>query len=391
MSQELSRIVRDALAARGSALLRNRTPRQPRGADGIIDFSSNDYLGLSRHPKVVEAMRQGAKEWGAGSAASPLITGYTEAHRSAEEAIARWKGTSSAVLLPSGYQANHAAIGALVGAAQTCGRSIRFFFDKLVHASLIDAIVGSGKPFRSFAHNDLGKLERLLEGANDVEMRIVVTESIFSMDGDAAELRGIVALKKKWGFVPVVDEAHGSGVYGPGGSGYASEAGVSSDVDVFIVTLSKAVGCAGGAVCGSREIQEAVVNFGRAYIYSTALAPALAVACEAAIGVMGEEPERQARVGELARRVRAGLAKAGWEIPSGDSPIVPVIVGDANRALELAEGLRKSGLLVMPVRPPTVAKGSSRLRITLSAEQTDEQVEYLLARLADARNGGGAQ
>ena len=377
MQDGLSDLIRVALEKRGQALYRSRYPR---GASDPSDFSSNDYLGLRRHPRVIDAMIEAARKWGVGSGASPLITGYTEAHRSAEQAIARWKGTEAAVLLPSGYQANHAAIQALVGSAESAERPIRFLFDKLVHASLVDAIVGSGKPFRTFGHDDLSKLQRLLDDAEGAQ-QIVVTESIFSMDGDAADLHGIVELKERYHFALVVDEAHGSGVYGDGGSGYASEVGVAADVDVSIVTLSKAVGCAGGAVCGSRHIAEAVTNFGRAYIYSTAIPPALAAASEAAIEVMAREPHRQHRVRALAKQVRSSLTAAGWSLAAGDSPIIPVVVGDEQRALNLAEKLRKKGLIVKAVRPPTVPKGSSRLRITLSAEHSDQDVERLIEAL----------
>jgi 8-amino-7-oxononanoate synthase len=383
MSDELKRLVQTALEARGEALYRTRVERA--AADGILDFSSNDYLGLRRHPKVIEAMTTAAQRWGAGSGASPLISGYTPAHASAERAIARWKGTESAVLLPSGYQANHAAVQALVGACDAANQPIRFLFDKLIHASLIDAIAGSGKSFRTFAHNDLTRLARLLEEADEGELQIVVTESIFSMDGDAADLSGIVELKRRRPFVLMVDEAHGSGVYGPDGSGLAAELGVADDIDVFIVTLSKAAGCAGGAVCGSRAVAEGLANFGRAYIYSTAIAPAVAAGCEAAIEVMRDEPQRQQRVRELSLRVRAELEAAGWEIRPGDSPIIPIIIGAEEAALALAERLREKGIWVSAVRPPTVPRGSSRLRITLSAEHSHEAVGRLVEELRAAK------
>ena len=383
MSDDLQKMVANALEARGKALYRSRFA--PEARRDALDFASNDYLGLRRHPKVIDAMAAAAKQWGAGSGASPLVTGYTAAHASAERAIAEWKGTESAVLLPSGYQANHAAVQALVGAAEAAGQRIRFLFDKLVHASLIDAVVGSGKLFRTFAHNELSKLARLLEEAAEGELQIVVTESIFSMDGDSADLRAMAELKRRRPFVLMVDEAHGSGVYGPSGSGLASELGVAQDVDVFIVTLSKAAGCAGGAVCGSRAVGEAVVNFGRAYIYSTAIAPAVAAGCEAALQVMRDEPQRQRRVRQMSVKVRGQLASTGWKIPPGDSPIIPIIVGGEEAALALAKQLEERDIWALAIRPPTVARGSSRLRITLSSEHSDAAVDRLTESLAAAR------
>ena len=212
----------------------------------------------------------------------------------------------------------------------------------------------------------------------------MVTESIFSMDGDAADLRGLVNLKHRRPFVLLLDEAHGSGVYGSNGSGYANETGTAPAVDVFIVTLSKAAGCAGGAVCGSASFCESVINFGRAYIYSTAISPAVAAGCQVAIEVMEYEPQRQQRVRALAARTRAALTAAGWAMPAGNSPILPIIVGDEATALALSERLREKGMIASVVRPPTVPRGSSRLRITLTYDHTDEEVAALIAALGSA-------
>jgi 8-amino-7-oxononanoate synthase len=210
----------------------------------------------------------------------------------------------------------------------------------------------------------------------------VLTESIFSMDGDAADLAGLVALKREHPFLLVLDEAHAAGVYGDAGAGLASELGVQRDVDVSIATLSKAIGCVGGAVCASRAFCEALVNLGRAYIFSTSVPPFVAAAAEAALGVMRDEPQRQARVRALAMRVRGGLAESGLRIPPGDSPIIPVIFGEEVTALDASQRLMNAGLLVPAIRPPTVPRGSSRLRVTLSCEHTDGEVEQLLGELA---------
>ena len=346
-----------------------------------LNFASNDYLGLSRHPRVLAAMASSISQAGAGAAASPLITGYTSIHAAAEEHIARWKGTQAAVLLPSGYQANQAAIQTLALVAEKCGKKARFILDKLCHASLIDAVQGAVDAFRVFPHNHLPKLDRLLEDAPDGQTQIVVTESIFSMDGDAADLPGLIELKRKHSFTLLLDEAHATGVYGPAGSGLAAELALRWEVDVSILTLSKSIGCAGGAICGTRIFCDAVVNLARAYIYSTSLAPALAAGTDAAISVLEEEPAHQVRLRELAARVRGELKKTAFTIPSGDSPIIPIILGSESAAMEKSQSLREQGILVLPIRPPTVPRGTSRLRITLSSAHRDEDVDQLIRSL----------
>ena len=398
---------RRVIRARGGAIVEHDGRR-------YVNYSSNDYLGLRTHPDVVTAAAEALLKHGAGSGASALVTGYSPAHAATEAALAQWKGTQAAVLLPSGYQANHAAIQTIALAAEAAGRRVRFLLDKLVHASLIDAVrstalttarstghtggrstafasggstaLTTGRAgdatMRVFPHNGIDKLARLLEEADADETQVVVTESIFSMDGDAADLRAIAALKRRRPFVLVVDEAHGSGVYGKDGAGYAAECGVAGDVDVFIVTLSKALGSIGGAVCASADFCDALVNFGRAYIYSTSVPPMVPAAVQAALEVLRREPHRQERVRSLSRRVRDALRTAGVTLPDGDSPIIPIILGSEEAAITQANRLIELGLLAMPIRPPTVPRGSSRLRVTLSSEHSDEQVDALISALS---------
>src|SRR5688572_21928690 len=252
------------------------------GIDGeLLNFASNNYLGLTHHPRVVEAGRAAIETHGAGSGAAPLVTGFSELHRNAERSLADWKGTEDALLLASGYQANLAAVQTLAALGEQGGRVVRFLVDKLVHASLIDAVRGvvgaGGASMRVFPHNQVAKLERLLAEAPPGQLEVVITESIFSMDGDAVDLAALVALKRRHPLVLLLDEAHGSGVYGPAGAGYAAELNLRDHVDVSVVTLSKALGGIGGAVCGSRRFCDAVVNHGRAYVFSTSI-PASACA-----------------------------------------------------------------------------------------------------------------
>ena len=366
-----------------------------RGGRPLINFASNDYLGLTHHPKILRAMHEAIERSGGGAGASALISGYGRAQEEAEAEIAAWKGTEGAVLLPSGYQAAHAAVQTLAQLGGEAGAGgVRFLMDRLVHASLIDGVRGTGAEMRVFPHNHLGKLERLLSSAPPNQLQVVVTESVFSMDGDAADLQGLAELKRRHRFVLLLDEAHGSGVYGPGGAGYAAECGQNDVADVSIATLSKALGVMGGAVCGSKAMCETVVNFGRSYIYSTAISPVLAGGICAAIGVLRAEPRRQERVRRLARRVREALALPCREVTKqsaasepgyasvGDCPIIPLVLGEAERAQAAQKAIEERGYLVVAVRPPTVPPGTSRLRITVSCEHTDEEVEGLIEAVA---------
>ncbi len=255
---------------------------------------------------------------------------------------------------------------------------MRFLVDKLAHASLLDAIRATDAPWRIFPHNGMGKLQRFLDEADPKQLQIVVTESIFSMDGDAADLKLLAEMKHARPFVLLLDEAHASGVYGPNGSGLAAEYGLTDAVDIFVVTFSKAAGCVGGAICASKDFCQTAVNLGRAYIFSTNIPPAIAAGIEAAISVMRDEPERQQRVRLLARKLREQLREKGKVLPEGDSPIVPIIVGEESAALDLAKKLLKNNLLVGAVRPPTVPRGTSRLRLTLSCEHTEEEIDRLV-------------
>ncbi|HET6249997.1 MAG TPA: 8-amino-7-oxononanoate synthase [Tepidisphaeraceae bacterium] len=346
----------------------------------LVNFSSNNYLGLTHHPKVVAAAASALARDGFGSGAAPLITGYSRAHHCAEQAIARWKGSETAVLFPSGYQANLAAIQT-IAAIGKLSQGVRFLVDKLAHASLIDAIRGSGEMFRVFPHNGIAKLARLLDDAPADQLQVVVTESIFSMDGDAADLAAIAKLKDQHGFFLLLDEAHATGVYGPAGAGLAAEMSLRDMVDVSVITLSKALGGIGGAVCTSEIFRDAIMNHGRGYLFSTAIPACVAAAGEAAVQVLHEEPGRQMRVRALARRVREEIAALRFAVPAGDSPIIPIILGSEQSALTAAAQLLEAGMLVMPVRPPTVARGSSRLRVTLSSEHTDEEVDQLIGAI----------
>jgi 8-amino-7-oxononanoate synthase len=348
----------------------------------LVQFASNDYLGLSFDQEVIAAAQEAMNAHGLGSGAAGLLGGHSPIHASAELALARWKGTQGSVLLPSGYQANLAAVRTLTAIGQSAGKNgIQFLVDKLVHASLIDAVQGMGAPMRIFPHNHLEKLKRRLADAPAGQLQVVVTESIFSMDGDAADLRGLAELKQQYPFVLLLDEAHASGVYGPGGSGYAAELGLREIVDISVVTFSKGLGCIGGAICGSDAFCQGVVNWGRPYIYSTSIPPAIAAGLEKGIELIGQNPHWQEQLRQRSRQLRQGLA-GRHQVPGlEDCPIVPVILEDEQQAMEVARLMREKGYWVSAVRPPTVPRGSSRLRMTVCARHTEKQVGELIQGL----------
>jgi len=389
----LARAELEAIAARGltRALEPLRTPPGaeieldgPRGREALINFSSNDYLGLASDVRVAAALAEGARAWGAGAGASRLVCGDFSAARALEEDLARFEGTESALLFNSGYAANCGLLPALVGPGDTV------FSDALNHASLIDGCRLSRAAIQVYPHRDLGALESLLHqslrsntSSQAGGRRLVVTDTVFSMDGDLAPLEGLADLCDRHGALLVVDEAHATGVLGPSGRGLVSELGLSARVDARMATLSKAVGVVGAHVCGSRLLRDLLINKARPLIFSTALPPALACAAQAALGLLAgrEGDARRARLWENIERFAAGLRRLGYPAEAR-SAIFPVLLGAPERALAAAARLREQGLLVKPIRPPTVPAGTSRLRFALSAAHTAAQIDRALDALA---------
>lgn len=334
----------------------------------LINFSSNDYLGLAASEELKSALKEGVDRYGAGSGASRLVCGSLAPHEELEADLAAFKGSEAALSFSSGYAVALGTIPALVG------KDDIIILDKLCHASLVDAARLSGATVRVFPHNHLEKLEKLLCGAREsgAARVLVVAESIYSMDGDAAKLREIVALKDQHGAWLMLDEAHAVGVIGPQGRGLAAELGLEKRVELQLGTLSKAVGLSGGYLAASRSVISLLINKARSFIYSTAPPPAVAFAARAALKVIqGTEGER--------RREKLGLNRAEWEKmgASSASAIFPVIVGDESRAMVLSRRLLDDGFLVPAIRFPTVARGSARLRVTLSAAHELGQIEAL--------------
>lgn len=355
---------------------RFRDPRRLSAAPGartaidgrtVVNFASNNYLDLAGHPAVAEAAARGVREWGAGATASRLMGGTLALHRQLEEALADHKGTEAALVFPSGYQANVGSLTALLSPEDTV------VLDRLAHASLVDGARLSRARLKVFRHNDPEDLEKVLGRLGGGGERWVLVESVYSMDGDRAPLAELSAVCRRRGARLYVDEAHGTGVWGPQGRGVVNDLGLEKEVDVCMGTLSKALGAQGGFVGGSRALVDWLQNKARAYIYSTALAPASAGAALAALSIAREDDAGRKKLFALSARLRAGL---GLE---GDGPIVPVVVGETSAALDLSAALWDAGFLAPAVRPPTVPEGTARVRFSLTAGHTEEQIDGALA------------
>jgi len=363
---------------------RRRVSEGPTGVEVSIDgrrylsFCSNDYLGLANHPKVVAAFQKGAAEFGVGSGASHLITGHGLAHQRLEQELAAFTGRPRALLFSTGYMANLGVIGALTG------RGDGVFEDRLNHASLLDAGRLSGARLTRYRHGDVAALERQLAGSTACT-KLVATDGVFSMDGDLAPLPELAALARRHDAWLMVDDAHGLGVLGAQGGGSLEHSALDAEaVPILMGTLGKALGTFGAFVAGSEALIETLINMARSYIYTTALPPALAEATRASLRLARTEPWRRERLQRLVERLRAGAAQLGLPLMPSATPIQPLLVGEAARAVRLSEALQGAGILVPAIRPPTVPKGAARLRITLSAAHEDGQVDRLLDALAAA-------
>ena len=353
----------------------------------FLNFSSNDYLGLANDPVLKEAAIKAVKQFGAGAGASRLICGSLAPFHELEEALADFKHTEAALTFSTGYATAIGTICALLG------KSDIVILDKLVHASIVDAAKMSGAKLRVFAHNDLNDLEGKLKWARHqsrspaVSTRriLVVTESIFSMDGDAAPLREIAALKEKYGAWLLVDEAHATGILGENGRGLAEQLGVGRQIEIQMGTLGKALGASGGYICGSRQLIDFLVNRARSFIFSTAPVPAAAAAATAAIQFV-QSTQGRARRERLWRRIRKLNAKLKTRNSKPQSAIVPVIIGKENLTVAAATRLRERGIFVPAIRYPTVARGKARLRVTLTALHSINDVLMLAGLLEEILN-----
>lgn len=372
------------LAERRAADLYRQRPllQSPQGPQVVVDgqpllaFCSNDYLGLANHPQVIAAWQAGAERWGVGGGASHLVVGHSTPHHQVEEALAELTGRPRALLFSTGYMANLGAITALVGQGDTVLQ------DRLNHASLLDGGLLSGARFSRYLHNDAVSLASRLDKA--VGNTLVVTDGVFSMDGDLADLPTLAAVAKARGAWLMVDDAHGLGTLGNQGGGVVEHFGLGvEEVPVLIGTLGKACGTAGAFVAGSEELIEALVQFARPYIYTTSQPPALACATLKSLELLRRETWRREHLAALIRQFREGAQQIGLQLMDSPTPIQPIVIGDSAQALRLSRMLRERGLLVTAIRPPTVPAGSARLRVTLSAAHSEAQVQLLLNALAE--------
>ncbi|HTN32093.1 MAG TPA: 8-amino-7-oxononanoate synthase [Pseudomonas sp.] len=371
------------LAARRAEDLYRRRPllQSPQGPEVLVDgqrllaFCSNDYLGLASHPEVIRALREGAERWGVGGGASHLVIGHSGPHHQLEEALAEFTGRPRALLLSTGYMANLAAVTALVGRGDTV------LEDRLNHASLLDAGLLSGARFSRYLHNDAASLATRLDKAEG--NTLVVSDGVFSMDGDLADLPALSAAARARDAWLMVDDAHGFGVLGASGGGCVEHFGLGlEDVPVLVGTLGKAFGTAGAFVAGSEELIETLIQFARPYIYTTSQPPAVACATLQSLRLLREEGWRREHLQRLIARFRDGATALGLALMDSPTPIQPLLVGDSGRAMRLSARLREQGLLVGAIRPPTVPASTARLRITLTAAHSEAQVDRLLDGLA---------
>jgi 8-amino-7-oxononanoate synthase len=370
------------LAARRAEHLYRQRPllQSPQGPEVIVDgkpllaFCNNDYMGLANHPEVIAAWQAGAERWGVGGGASHLVIGHSTPHHALEEALAEFTGRPRALLFSNGYMANLGTVTALVGQGDTV------LEDRLNHASLLDAGLLSGARFSRYLHNDCDSLASRLDKA--VGDTLIVTDGVFSMDGDVADLPALAKAAKAKNAWLMVDDAHGFGPLGANGAGIVEHFGLGiDDVPVLIGTLGKSFGTAGAFVAGSEELIETLIQFARPYIYTTSQPPALACATLKSLELLRTEHWRREHLAALIKQFRAGAEALGLELMDSFTPIQPILIGDSGRALRLSQLLRERGVMVTAIRPPTVPAGSARLRVTLSVAHSEAQVQLLLQAL----------
>ncbi len=374
---ERARREREALERRLQATERPAEPIAFRGGARLVNLSSNNYLGLAGHPALIEAAARGAAG-GAGAGSSRLVAGNDPATAALEEKIATFKGAEAALVVGSGYLANVGAIAAL------CDRDTDIFLDRLDHASIVDGARLSGAELNRYRHRDLDHLAGLL-AKSGAARKLIVTDTVFSMDGDTAPLRELVELKDRYGALLLADDAHGGGVFGPRGEGYAHELGLADRVDLTVGTFSKAFGVYGAYISAGRLLVDHLVSTCRTLIYSTALPPAVIAAIDTSLDLVAEADDRRRDLRAKSERFRSRLAELGFDTGDSTTQIIPALIGSSERALALARALEERGVLAVAIRPPTVPAGGERIRFSLMATHDDADLELALEALAQAR------
>jgi 8-amino-7-oxononanoate synthase len=369
----------DERAAEG-LLRQRRTLQTPQSPHIIVDgkpylaFSSNDYLGLANHPQLIQALQQGAATWGVGAGAAHLVNGHFTPHHQLELALAAFVGKPAALLFSTGFMANLGVVQALVGKDDTV------YADKLNHASMNDAMLLSRASMQRYRHGDMAQLDSLL-AKQQSGRKLLITDAVFSMDGDIAPLPELLALCERHDAWLLVDDAHGFGVLGQQGRGSLSHFGLDSPRIILMGTLGKAAGVSGAFVAAEQVVVDSLVNNAHCYVYTTASPPALAVALLESLTLIEQGDAMRAHLQRLIAKLRAGLSDLPWQLMPSDTAIQPLLVGDNKQALTLSSGLRERGIWVAAIRPPTVPQGTARLRITLSAAHTESDVQRLIEAL----------
>jgi 8-amino-7-oxononanoate synthase len=338
----------------------------------LVNFASNDYLGLAADERLIAAAIAGCRAEGVGRGASPLVCGRGDSHAKLEARLAAFEGTEAALVFPTGFAANAGVIPALVD------RDDAIFADAKNHASLIDGCRLARATTHVYPHRDIGALEQLLARNAQSRRKLIVTDTLFSMDGDLAPLAAITELARRFDAMLLLDEAHATGVFGARGRGVAEQLGVDDPTIIRIGTLSKALGSAGGFACGSRELIQWLANRARSYVFSTAQPAAASAAACVALDIVAADPERRLRLLQMAERLRSLLRDRGWNTGESASQIIPIVVGEPGAAVRLSAALRERGYWVPAIRPPSTPPGESLLRLSLTAGHTTEMVEGLL-------------
>jgi len=381
---ELQRDLNDR-AAHG-LLRQRRTLATPQSPHIIVDgkpylaFCSNDYLGLASHPQLIAALQQGAQQWGVGAGAAHLVNGHFGPHHEIEKQLAAFAGKPAALLFSTGYMANLGVVQALVGKGDTV------FADKLNHASLNDAMLLSRADTKRYRHGDMAQLATLLAQTTGGR-KLVISDAVFSMDGDIAPLRELLALCEQHDAWLYVDDAHGFGVLGEQGRGSLAHFGLSPPRIIYMATLGKAAGVSGAFVAAEQVVIDTLVNLAHSYVYTTATPPALSVALAQSLGLIRQGDALRVNLQNLVAQLRKGLSDLPWQLMPSDTAIQPLLIGDNKEALKLSEGLRERGIWVAAIRPPTVPQGTARLRITLSAAHSASDVALLISALHELAQG----
>ena len=381
LDDAMGQIRADGLYRRLRILDGEQKPESRFDGSNVINLSSNNYLGLTTHPKLREAALRAVKELGVGSGSVRTIAGTMELHMELERKIAAFKKTEASVVFQSGFAANAGTVSAILG------KEDLILSDELNHASIIDGARLSRATIKVFPHRDTAALERLLEETKSFPRRLVITDGVFSMDGDVAPMKEIVALARAHGAIMMVDDAHASGVLGRAGRGTVDHFDLHGQVDIQVGTLSKAIGVLGGYVAGSKTLIEYLYHRARPFLFSTSHPPAVAAACLAAFDVLEQEPERIERLWSNTKRFKDGLERLGFNTGISETPITPVIVGEADLAMRFSDRLFEKGLFAQGIGFPTVAKGKARLRTIVTATHTEEELDRALSILEDVGRG----